>query len=435
MPTYKAKATATASVTAQFFFRKEEVVTASGSATAESDVSQEDAYNTALSIAKEVAQSAAQNDANVLIQSVNTSTLGDNTLFLSSSLLKDYFERNGKFYILKKTLELPRELRLFILKDETLNVSSGTKLNVKFTNLGTINQLHGSEVTVGGLRLRNPQTNEFNKYIKKGVTNASDTEPTSNSGTYTVSGSPFTVPSGDTYTNETLSGQSTATFTINSGGVVNNNGTFDNGIPSTTTGYVNGATFTNQSGGIVNNYGIFNNNLVSDVNNSGTFYNSASVNNSGTFNNGTSTDSTPIIYNFGTFNNNGTSISSSSTYGTVNIFGSFYFENNSVFNNNCGIVNYESNNANFQGDPNASDPTYSIKNNYTSSFIYGLIKIQNSANLTVTTNGTLYSNLNQVQLNGTGTIVSSPFYGNTTSPNGQGKISLQYGSTLIYNGF
>ena len=35
MPTYKAKATATASVTCAVFFRKELLVTASGSATAE----------------------------------------------------------------------------------------------------------------------------------------------------------------------------------------------------------------------------------------------------------------------------------------------------------------------------------------------------------------------------------------------------------------
>ena len=139
MPTYKAKATATASVTAQFFFRKELLVTASGSATAESHVSEEDAYNIALNIAKEVAQSSAQHDANVIIQSVNTSTLGDNTLFLTSSLLNGYIiQVSSNEYDLVKDFFSTKYI-LNIETDEILNIKEGVTLTCSFINKGIIN--------------------------------------------------------------------------------------------------------------------------------------------------------------------------------------------------------------------------------------------------------------------------------------------------------
>jgi hypothetical protein len=125
--------------TAQFFFRKELLVTASGSATAESNVSEEDAYNIALNIAKEVAQSSAQQDANVIIQSVNTSTLGDNTLFLTSSLLNGYITQvSTNEYNLVKDFFSTKYI-LNIETDEIFNIKEGVTLTCSFINKGIIN--------------------------------------------------------------------------------------------------------------------------------------------------------------------------------------------------------------------------------------------------------------------------------------------------------
>jgi outer membrane receptor protein involved in Fe transport len=77
MVTYFASATATSAKTAYFQFREPTVVTASASATATSSVSQSDAYNIALKIAQQIADSTAENQANIMMQSVNISTMGE----------------------------------------------------------------------------------------------------------------------------------------------------------------------------------------------------------------------------------------------------------------------------------------------------------------------------------------------------------------------
>lgn len=175
MPVYKANATATASVTAQFFFRKEILVTASGSAAAESNVSEEDAYNIALNIAKEVAQSSAQNDANVIIQSVNTSTLGDNTLLLSSSLLNGYITQvSSNVYDLVKDFSLTKYI-LNIETDEILNIKEGITLTGSFINKGTINN-YGNYIS-----------SDFTQKLQKNIRKTNKSTTSSPSGYYIAS--------------------------------------------------------------------------------------------------------------------------------------------------------------------------------------------------------------------------------------------------------
>jgi hypothetical protein len=233
MPTYKATATATASVTAQFFFRKEEVVTASGSATAESNISQEDAYNTALSIATEVAQSAAQNDANVLIQSVNTSTLGDNSLFLSSSLLKDYLDRDGNNYTLRENLDLG-PFKLIVAKDETLNIP-GKKLRTHLDNFGTINVSKKGILTMGGISKKSPFSESSGL---KGISNTSTNNASSNYGTLSATENSVFYAAGQGITNTGTSTLNQSTMYI--GSDINENGeNFGVSTTYTNSGYIN----------------------------------------------------------------------------------------------------------------------------------------------------------------------------------------------------
>jgi hypothetical protein len=217
MPTYKAKATAIASVTAQFFFRKELLVTASGSATAESNVSEEDAYNIALNIAKEVAQSSAQQDANVIIQSVNTSTLGDNTLFLSSSLLNGYITQvSSNEYDLVKDFFSTKYI-LNIETDEILNIKEGVTLTCSFINKGIINN-YGNYNTSG-----------FRQNLQKNnKSTTSDNDKSTYDSSYT-----FNVLNVNTLNNyNTITLQSNIiivnTGTITNYGLVTNYGHFEN---------------------------------------------------------------------------------------------------------------------------------------------------------------------------------------------------------------
>lgn len=248
MPQYSAKATANGSATAQFFFRQRQVVTSSASATATSDVSYEDAYNTALQIAQEVADSVAQNNANIIVQSVNTSTLGDNFLYLDSSLLKDFVTEigDGNWY-LGENLELPSYIGLRITSKETLTIGAHKKLNARFENAGTITQEPGSEVIMGGYK---GATNSTNSGLKgdffASTTSSTNTTNTTNS---VFSINEKALASGPT---ELPSTNNSGNYTIGTGAVcyVGTGCTFLNAY-----GITGGASFFNE--GTLNNYGYF----------------------------------------------------------------------------------------------------------------------------------------------------------------------------------
>lgn len=168
MPTYQAQATATASVNAKFFFREEQIVTGSGSATAESNVSEEHAYNIALNLAQEAAQNAAQNAANVIIQSVNISIPdnNNNNFFLSSSLLNGYITQvSSNEYDLVKNFFLTKYI-LNIEAGQILNINEGVTLSCAFINKGIINN-YG-----------NYNTPDFTQILQKNNTKTNKSTPT-----------------------------------------------------------------------------------------------------------------------------------------------------------------------------------------------------------------------------------------------------------------
>lgn len=254
MTTYKAKAVASASVVAQFFFRPEETVTATASATAESNISEEDAYNIALQIAQDVANSAAQNDANVLIQSVNTSTLGDTTIFLSSSLLKDIVEKVGdNEYRLVKNLTFINPFRLIIKPNETLIIDKGFTAKTRLDSFGKIN-VEGT-LEIGGIQLDSSKdlnvvqvpVNSKNINLKA----TSETLPSTINGPKSCAvGSILNISVGETC-------NITSTGSISCTGATINIGTSTD--VSTGTRLNNSGTITGVGISSINNYGTLNN--------------------------------------------------------------------------------------------------------------------------------------------------------------------------------
>jgi hypothetical protein len=153
MVTYFAKATATSAKTAQFQFRQSTVVTASASATATSTVSQADANQIAQQTAQQIADSTVENDANLMIQAVDTVTIGDTTFDLDSSFLSNYitqtgnndFRLNASFTILPgKTLRIKSKQVLTIAPGVSLNAGLGF-----LRNNGEITLQNGGMLEIG----------------------------------------------------------------------------------------------------------------------------------------------------------------------------------------------------------------------------------------------------------------------------------------------
>lgn len=212
MSTYKGQATATASVNAKFLFRKEQIVTGSGSATAESNVSEEDAYNIALNLAQEAAQNAAQNAANVIIQAVNTSISENinNNFFLSSSLLNGYvIQVSSNEYDLVEDFFLTKYI-LNIDTDEILNIKEGVTLSCSFINKGIINNYGSYNIS----NISNRQKLQKN-YIANGAYYIPSVLNTGNWNNY----SNVTLDANTTFTN---------TGIMSNYGIITNNGTFYN---------------------------------------------------------------------------------------------------------------------------------------------------------------------------------------------------------------
>lgn len=147
---YFAEASANGSVKAYFKTRRSIIVTSSATATATSDISYEDAYKLALGIAQDVANSNAQNDANVMQVSVDTATIGETDFYLDSSLIKDFVrdDGNNSYTLIRDfnhsgglSLKIDEHERFTIDKGVTHNVGKTSALNVlgKFINRGTFN--------------------------------------------------------------------------------------------------------------------------------------------------------------------------------------------------------------------------------------------------------------------------------------------------------
>lgn len=210
--TYSAEALATGSVKAYFRTRRSITVTSSASATATSNISYEDAYKIALGIAQDVANSAAQNDANVMQVSVDTSTIGETEIYLDSSLLRDYVTAQGNTYTLNRDFTLGNGLTLLVDANDKFVVIRGVTLTIE----------NNSEIRILGTLYNDGTLNclgTFNNFSNKTIYNTLSISLSNgtNSGTIFNGYNPNTTP---VYNN-------IASCTITSG-TYTNNGTFYN---------------------------------------------------------------------------------------------------------------------------------------------------------------------------------------------------------------
>ena len=233
MVTYFASATATSAKTAYFQFRESTVVTASASATATSTLSQADANQIAQQTAQQIADSTAENEANLMMQTVDVATIGDTIFGLDSSLLSKFIKKVGdNSWTLVESFTVPKGLRFAIKKGQTLTVSKGVMLSSGSTpdsnieNNGNIS-LNGGVMAVTGVGV----TNNSNLQPFVGSTSL----PTINRGKIIISGdSSLIIEAGETFDNGTDNYSTTSQIQM-SGGIVLNYGTCNN------YGIINGA--------------------------------------------------------------------------------------------------------------------------------------------------------------------------------------------------
>jgi hypothetical protein len=153
--TFFSEASANSSVTARFKNRQAQTVTSTATATASSEISQDDTHRIANKLAKNIANSQAQHNAEILVQSVDTATEGETIFYLGSSLLKDYVreEDDNVTHTLIKDFTLPDGMILNIQDGKTLNISKNVTLTINKKNeahiYGTLNS-NGNIVVDGG---------------------------------------------------------------------------------------------------------------------------------------------------------------------------------------------------------------------------------------------------------------------------------------------
>jgi hypothetical protein len=250
MVTYFASATATSAKTAYFQFRESTVVTASASATATSTLSQADANQIAQQTAQQIADSTAENEANLMMQTVDVATIGDTIFGLDSSLLSKFIKKVGdNSWTLGENFTVPDGLTLRIRNGDTLDIQKGVTLFIysksKLINKGTLN-VQG-DVTVGDSNgLQN--TDVFNNNNSQDLTSVIPTENTTLA--------PATAITNTVQNDGTLKIDYNASYVINpdtlfansSSGIINNYGTIENAGTIENKGIVNDYGKTNLNG-------------------------------------------------------------------------------------------------------------------------------------------------------------------------------------------
>lgn len=162
MVTYFAKETATSEKRVFFRFRPSRHITASGSATATSTLSQKHANDIAKQIAREVSDSALDNNVNIMQLAIDLATVGETNFGLESLFLKDFIENIGdNRFVLHKSFSIPERFSLNINENETLTINQGVEIK---TARGKFNN-NGNCIVEGTLVLGN--TNFSKKNINK----------------------------------------------------------------------------------------------------------------------------------------------------------------------------------------------------------------------------------------------------------------------------
>ena len=153
--TFFSEASANSSAIARFKTRQPQTVTSSATATASSEISLNDAYQKAYELAQNIANSQSQHDVDILVQSVDTATIGENVFYLGSSLLEDYIreEDDNKTYTLLKDFTLPEGMNFHIQDGKILHILENAHLTINNNNemhiFGTL-YCNGSILVNGG---------------------------------------------------------------------------------------------------------------------------------------------------------------------------------------------------------------------------------------------------------------------------------------------
>jgi len=161
--TFFSEASANSSAIARFKTRQPQTVTSSATATASSEISLDDAYQNAYELAQNIANSQAQHDANILVQSVDTATIGEKIIYLGSSLLKDHIreENDNVTHTLIKDFTLPDGMHFHIQHGKKLHILENAHLTINKNNemhiFGTANSY--GKITVNGGKLVNHSKN------------------------------------------------------------------------------------------------------------------------------------------------------------------------------------------------------------------------------------------------------------------------------------
>jgi hypothetical protein len=247
--TFFSEASANSSTIARFKTRQPQTVTSSATATASSEISLDDAYQKAYELAQNIANSQAQHDANNLVQSVDTATIGEKIIYLGSSLLKDHIreEEDNKTHTLLKDFTLPDGMHFHIQHGKKLHILENAHLTINKNNEAHIygTAISHGKITVNGGKLVNHSSN-----------------------TLTLSGPGYNTPNiidNDISSELSVTGGATLinsasgiiTITSNATVFIGNNSTFIN-ESYCTCNIMDGAIFTDTTSNIITNFGTIN---------------------------------------------------------------------------------------------------------------------------------------------------------------------------------
>jgi hypothetical protein len=320
MPTYYGSGSAEGKAIARFQYRNAELVTATATATATSTVSQADADSIAQKTAQQVATSQAENDRNIIVQSVNTATSNETTYGLESSFLGDSIKpTSSTSFELTKSYQVEDGKTLRIESNQTLTIGPGVLLSSgrgRIDNRGIV-EVNGGSLEIGSNSLTATSENTGISFLTPStVIDLSN----NNSGTIDISNNGVAIVNpGVTFTNDASGG-----IISLSGGVLLNYGIIDN------------------FGQIIGNAGDLSNNIINGVPRTinGTNYaptQDVSFNNLGLIGSGNITTNSIGILN-GDVNQNIFNINFvNSTTGTISISG--IIGNNASFTNEDGVGN------------------------------------------------------------------------------------------------
>ena len=411
MVNYTASASATSQTDVFFINRPFNTITASYSCSASSNVSQQQAEQIAQKNAQQGSMNTVKNQAALISQTVNQSTLGETILPYSSTLLKEYITYTDNVYYLTKNLVISNGFSLQGYKGEKFVIEK----DVTLTCIGKFAFISESDIVNNGTVIYDSGNQNQNSLSEaSGQTSVDCT--TVYAGTSYQNNGTMTINNTTTYclNNSVCNFENSGTIVIESSGVfcilsgyVTNTGTIQNSgtlLLTTDNGYY--GYIDNVGNNSISNAGIITSELYSNI----TFdYPSNYISNT----------NNAVINDYGCLNyvsNN--NIQNDNSYYNIYLCNQYFVNNGyGTFENNTLTINTNFTSATFMnlvvdidGSPYGS--ALEISNNCT---LTNSCNITNNGTITIDTAGNITNDPSGIFVNQSGNIINNGTITNNSS--------------------